>query len=85
MRSSASRGLVAALATAGALAVPHGEHKWTLLQSRQDLAQTYDYIVIGGGTAGLTVADRLTEDGVTTVLVIEHGGMGTQLIAVTTP
>jgi hypothetical protein len=27
-------------------------------------AQTsYDYVIIGGGTAGLTVADRLTEDG----------------------
>ncbi len=23
----------------------------------------YDYIVVGGGTSGLTVADRLTEDG----------------------
>ncbi|KAL1841780.1 hypothetical protein VTJ49DRAFT_6618 [Mycothermus thermophilus] len=33
----------------------------------------YDYIIVGGGTAGLTVADRLTEDGTTTVLVIEIG------------
>jgi len=28
-----------------------------------DVAQEYDYIIIGGGTAGLTVADRLSEDG----------------------
>ena len=30
--------------------------------SRAELSQSYDYIVIGGGTSGLTVADRLTED-----------------------
>ncbi|KAK3332867.1 hypothetical protein B0T19DRAFT_457854 [Cercophora scortea] len=39
----------------------------------RDVRQSYDYVIIGGGTAGLTVADRLTEDGKTTVLVIEHG------------
>ena len=26
------------------------------------LQQSYDYVIIGGGTSGLTVADRLTED-----------------------
>jgi ribulose 1,5-bisphosphate synthetase/thiazole synthase len=24
---------------------------------------TYDYVIVGGGTSGLTVADRLTENG----------------------
>ena len=33
----------------------------------------YDFVVIGGGTSGLTVADRLTEDPATTVLVVEYG------------
>ncbi|KAK1255988.1 hypothetical protein MKX07_008247 [Trichoderma sp. CBMAI-0711] len=33
----------------------------------------FDYIIIGGGTAGLTVANRLTEDADTKVLVIEAG------------
>lgn len=28
-----------------------------------DIKAEYDYIVVGGGTAGLTVADRLTESG----------------------
>ncbi|EDR06224.1 uncharacterized protein LACBIDRAFT_174286 [Laccaria bicolor S238N-H82] len=35
--------------------------------------QTYDYIVVGGGLAGLTVAGRLAENPKITVLVIETG------------
>ena len=27
-----------------------------------DIASSYDYVIVGGGTSGLTVADRLTED-----------------------
>ncbi|KIM20574.1 GMC oxidoreductase [Serendipita vermifera MAFF 305830] len=41
--------------------------------SEQDIDHSYDYIVVGGGTAGLTVADRLTENPRKTVLVIETG------------
>lgn len=26
------------------------------------LQETYDFVVVGGGTSGLTIADRLTED-----------------------
>ncbi|KAB5539476.1 GMC oxidoreductase-like protein [Coniochaeta sp. 2T2.1] len=39
----------------------------------EDVKDQYDYVVVGGGTAGLTVADRLTESGKYTVLVIEYG------------
>ncbi|KAH6633622.1 hypothetical protein C7974DRAFT_175501 [Boeremia exigua] len=35
--------------------------------------KTYDYIVVGGGLTGLTVAARLSEDSSRTVLVIENG------------
>ncbi|KAL8995957.1 MAG: hypothetical protein Q9169_004430 [Polycauliona sp. 2 TL-2023] len=34
----------------------------------------FDYVIIGGGTAGLTVAQRLSEDPAVSVAVIEAGG-----------
>lgn len=37
------------------------------------LSGTYDYIVVGGGTAGLTIARRLAANASTTVAVIEAG------------
>ncbi|KAK3899956.1 pyranose dehydrogenase [Staphylotrichum tortipilum] len=45
----------------------------TLLERAGDLLPEYDYIVVGGGTSGLTVADRLSESGQYTVLVLEQG------------
>lgn len=34
----------------------------------------FDYIIVGGGTAGTTVAARLAEDSTLTVLMVEVGG-----------
>jgi hypothetical protein len=33
-----------------------------IVNSTSQLRETYDYVIIGGGTSGLTVANRLTED-----------------------
>ncbi|KAF3051265.1 hypothetical protein E8E11_010437 [Didymella keratinophila] len=35
---------------------------------------TYNYIIVGGGTAGLALAYRLAEDGTKTIAVVEAGG-----------
>ena len=35
---------------------------------------TFDYVVIGGGTAGLSIATRLAQDGRHSVAVVEAGG-----------
>ena len=36
--------------------------------------KTFDYIIVGGGTVGLTVAARLAEDPSLSVAVVEAGG-----------
>ncbi|KAF2709033.1 GMC oxidoreductase [Pleomassaria siparia CBS 279.74] len=43
-----------------------------ILQRASQLKDAYDYVIVGAGTAGLTLADRLTADGTHTVLVIEY-------------
>ena len=39
----------------------------------QNLGQKFDYVIVGGGTAGLVLANRLTEQSGITVAVIEAG------------
>lgn len=52
---------VVGMATIGQ-SLPHNARSANIKRALADVSSTYDYIVIGGGTAGLTVANRLTED-----------------------
>jgi choline dehydrogenase len=37
-------------------------------------AETFDYVIVGAGSAGCVLADRLTESGHDSVLLLEYGG-----------
>jgi choline dehydrogenase len=41
-----------------------------------DAAKEFDYVVVGGGTAGCALAARLSEDAARTVCLLEAGGSG---------
>lgn len=55
------------------------------MAERQPEENCFDYVIVGGGTAGLVVASRLSEDADVSVLVIEAGGDKSKDPSVLTP
>ena len=45
----------------------------------EDFNKAFDYIIVGAGSAGCTLANRLTEDVSRTVLLLEAGGKDSNL------
>lgn len=43
--------------------IPRPLDETNILTRREEVAAEYDYVIVGGGTSGLTVGDRLSENG----------------------
>ena len=56
----------------------HTQLDLKILQKQENVMAQYDYVVIGAGSAGCVVANRLTEDSDTTVLLLEAGNPDTK-------
>lgn len=59
---STVRLLLSAALVPAAYCYPLLAERATLIGNASQLKASYDYVVIGGGTSGLTVANRLTEN-----------------------
>src|SRR5262249_60916324 len=58
------------------IAGPGDTNRRLVTASRHVLAKSYDYVIVGAGSAGCVVARRLLDGTDATVLLLEAGGAG---------
>lgn len=68
--------LGAIVALAAAFPVAAAAATAGIQEQLSDIAAEYDYIVVGGGTSGLVVANRLSADPNSTTLLIAVAALG---------